>query len=327
MAPSVTPRTMQRVVFEFGHCLLPHIQDGKLEDYAALMDDQVRAVAGKIISVCDTETPISLGDSAEPVMSLRMENICGSFPGSFENYPSAGALLRPGAPKVGQFIQHRQFVGTHHLFHSVHARLTYRVNQKIFNFKGGRCLEDIVAFVRLLTEDEFSDIYPSVSMLSVTLRTETSLVIDPANSLMQRVLETLFSSVVRMQPRCDDTNNLFFFEVIDWKNLIKVITKDVGGTDDDSQHVLAYMAMHPDDKRSHPTASVGYTRNGVFFVRITFPRGCLCRVASSRGTDDGRKGSGSSNELLCVGGIEPFVQVVVRFIVLVLVKLRIVGCQ
>jgi hypothetical protein len=295
---------------------------GSIDDYLAFMDDEVRAVAGKIISVCNTETPITMDDSPEPIMTLRMENICGSFPGSFENFPSSGSLLRPGAAKVGSFIQHRQFVGTHHLFHTIHARLTYRVNQKIFNFKGCRSLEDLVSFVRDLTEDDMSDIYPNINMLSVTLRTETCLVIDPAHSLMQRVLETLFSHVIRMQPRCDDTNNLFFFEIISWKNLIQVVTKENSTElrDDAVEHVQAYMASHPDDKRSHPTASIGYTRKGVFFIRITFPRGCVCEVKSSAGS-----AHNGSPPTICLGGIEPFVQVVVRFIVLVLVKLRIVG--
>jgi hypothetical protein len=291
----------------------------------SMLDDDVRAIAGKLISVYDTPTLVAIGTngSPEPAMTLRMENICGSFPGSFENYPSSGALLRPGAAKVGEFLQHRQFVGTHHLFHTVHARLSYRACQKVWNFKGCRSLQDLVSFVRDLTEDTASNIYPNVNMLSVTLRTDTPLVIDPAHSLMQRVLEKLYSHVVRMQPRCDDTNNLFFFEVISWDQMIKVVTKDNDPAvkDDAVEHVKTYMAPYSADMRSHPTVSIGYTRKGVFFIRITFPRGCICVVESSVGVSD----TTESPRGLCVGGVEPFVQIVVRFIILVLVKLRVVG--
>ena len=330
--PSLVPypiypiHTMQRVVFEHGHCLLPR-QD-RVENYMFMLDDEVRAIAGKFICVYDTCTLDGSNGVAEPEMTLRMENICGSFPGSFENVPSAGALLQPGAPRVGEYVKNRKFIGTHLLFHTIHARLAYRVKQKTWIFKGCRSLSDLVTFVRDLTEDTESDIYPVVSMLSVTLRTDTCLVIDPAHSLMQRVLEQLYSNVVKVHPRCDDTNNLFFIDVINWTQLIKTIQKDRPTdtnyqSDDAVDNVQKYIASM-NDESAHPNASIGYTRKGIFFIRITFPRGCVCSVEQSVGVVNGESAS-TLMKNICSGGVEPFVQVVVRFIVVVLVKMRVVG--
>lgn len=331
--------TLQRVVFENGHCLLP--EQPSLSDYTSILDDEVRAIAGNVLCVHDTNTPVYPTDAPtntmatafqHPVMTLRMENICGGFRGFFENVVGAGALMMPGAPRVGEYVKHRQFVGTHHLFHTIHGRLAYRVSKKAWSFKGCRSLQDLVGFVRDLTEDTESNIHPVVSMLSVTLRTDTVLVIDPAHSLMQRVLERLYSNVVRMQPRVDDTNNLFFMDVIGWKELLKLVENDkrrgveLGSNnmvDMEVACVKAYLSAYPNDPASYPNASIGYTRKGVFFVRITFPRGCVCSTEGSQGFVDGTPVTVPST--VCVGGVEPFVQVVVRFILLVLVKMRIIG--
>ncbi|KAJ1468622.1 hypothetical protein T484DRAFT_1755000 [Baffinella frigidus] len=292
------------------------------------------ATGGKLVSVHNTSiaTHGNVADATQANMTLNMENICGSFRGFFENVPSAGALLRPGAPRVGKYVQHRQFIGTHHLFHTLHGRLAYRVNQKTWSFKSCRSIQDLVEFVRNLTQDNESPIYPVINMLSVTLRTDTSIVIDPAHSLLQRVLERLYSHVVRMQARVDDTNNLFFMDVVNWKELLLVVEKHASSTgatapqhqvDTDVQHVRNYLAMHNNDPAAVPTASIGYTRKGIFFVRITFPRGCVCCVQGSTGFAEGVPMDAPPN--VCDGGIEPFVRVVVHFILTVLVKMRIVG--
>ena len=188
-------------------------------------------------------------------------------------------------------------------------------------------MEDIVGFVRDLTNDRESPIYPTVNMLSVTMRTKTSLVINPADSLMQRVLERLYSGVVRIQSRVDDTNNLFFMDVVGWDQLLRIVKKDRASTPDtedpDVDAVRSYMSLHANNHAANPTVSIGYTRKGVFFIRITFPRGCVCNVVGSRGSVDGVETP--VPKTVCVGGVEPFVNVVVRFIVLVLVKMRVVG--
>jgi hypothetical protein len=326
---------MKRVVFENGHCLLP--EQPKLDDYACMLDDDVRAIAGSVVRTHDTD--ICLHDTGhhhtdttprQGDMTLCMENICGGFRGLFENVAGAGALVRPGAIRVGQYVKHRQFVGTHYLFHSVHGRIAYRTDKKMWSFKGCRSLDDLVKFVRDLTEDTESMIHPVVSMLSVTLRTDTALVIDPVNSLMRRVLERLYSHIVRMQTRMDDTNNLFFMDVICWNELLKLVEKDKARgveqvVDADVEHVRAYMAMHANDVTAVPTVSIGYTRKGVFFIRITFPRGCECNVNGSLGVVDGITTIVPST--VCTGGIEPFVKTVTRFIFLVLVKMRVIGVR
>jgi hypothetical protein len=324
---------MQRVVFENGHCLLPW--QSTETDYIFLLDDDVRKIAGKFLQVHDTGIciPVTSGCDLDRHagsiggITLSLENLCGGFRGSDENGVSASSLIRHGAPRVGLYVKHRQFVGTHRLFHSVHGRFAYREKHKMWTFKGGRSLEDIVAFVRDITDDQESPIYPTVNMLSVTLRTDTSLVINPANSLMQRVLEKLYSNVVRIQPRVDDTNNLFFMDVVGWEQLLRIVTKDKNGSSDtddmDVQAVRSYMALHANNVAAYPTASIGYTRKGVFFVRITFPCGCVCNVVGSRGTVDGVPGV--VPDTVCVGGVEPFVHCVVNFICVVLVKMRVLG--
>jgi len=328
-----------RVVFEEGHCLLP--RQKSLQEYETMLDEDVRKIAGRVISVHETtlSTPPgslvpathSHSSSASSVMSLNMENLCGTFKLNLDNVPSAGGLLRRGATRVGRYVRNKPFVGTHHLFHTIHGRIAYLVDRKKWSFKGARSLEDLIAFVRDLTEDSESPIYPVVTMLSVTLRTGSPLVIDPAHSLMQRVIERLYSGVVQMQSRVDDTNNLFFMEVSNWKELINVVGKAKGlsvDVDQDALHVRAYLAAN----ESAPTTSIGYTRKGVFFVRITFPRGCICFVPGSSGVFQGVSSSGPPDydgapgpAPVCVGGVEPFVQIVVRFVVLLLVKMKAVG--
>ena len=317
------------MVFENGHCLLPYQKSAQA--YRSILDDDVQVVAGQLVSVHETGIPMHghVADATQANMTLNMENICGSFRGFFENVPSAGALLRPGAPRVGQFVKHRQFIGTHHLFHTLHGRLAYRVKQMTWTFKGCRSIQDLVQFVRNLTQDNESPMYPVINMLSVTLRTDTSIVIDPAHSLLQRVLERLYSHVVRMQARVDDTNNLFFMDVVNWKELLLVVEKHASSTGPqhqvytDVQHVRNYLNMQKNDQAAVPTASIGYTRKGIFFVRITFPRGCVCCVQGSTGFAEGVPMDAPPN--VCDGGIEPFVRVVVHFILTVLVKMRIVG--
>ena len=322
------------MVFENGHCLLAQQQTPA--HYLEMLDAEVQKVAGAVLNVHDTGIPIS-GDSTTAgemdALSLCMENLCGSFQVNSDSASASGGVLQHGAPRVGTFVEHRQFIGTHFLFHTIHGRLAYRMQPKTWNFKGCRSLEDLVEFVRNLTQDSESPMYPTVNMLSVTLRTNTTLVIDPVHSLMHRVLERLYSGVVSMQVRVDDTNNLFFMDVISWTALLALVQRDKqcgadsgpnsADQDRDVRHVREYLASTANSDISPPTASIGYTRKGVFFARVTFPRGCVCSVTGSCSVVHGVVGTAPDG--LCEGGVEPFVNVLVRFVVLVLVKIRALG--
>lgn len=328
-----TPCTLQRVIFENGHCLLPKQEN--LHDYNSILDDDIRLIAGRLLTVHDTNIPAPStdGTTTHPEMTLRMENICGGFRGFFENIDGAGSLMSRGAPRVAKYIKHKQFVGTHYLFHTIHGRLAYRMEKKTWSFKGVRSVEDLVGIVRNLTQDNESPIYPVVNMLSVTLRTDTAIVIDPAHSLMQRVLERLYSHVVRMQPRLDDTNNLFFMQVIDWKELLLVVENDrcrgMTGSlspDNEVECVREYLKGHANDPDADPNVSIGYTRKGIYFIRICFPKGCTCEVLGSEMKMDGVD-TPSRPLNVSKGGIEPFVGCIVRFVVLVLVRMRSVGAH
>jgi hypothetical protein len=301
-----------------------------------MLDAEVQKVAGTVLSVHDTGVPVSGGDTTTgdiDSLSLCMENLCGSFRVNADSVTGSGGVLQHGAPRIGTFVEHRQFIGTHFLFHTIHGRLAYRMQPQTWSFKGCRSLEDLVTFVRDLTQDSESPMYPTVNMLSVTLRTNTTLVIDPVHSLMHRVLERLYSGVVSMQVRVDDTNNLFFMDVVSWKALLALVQRDKQGgsgsgsnadeQDTDVRHVREYMASTANGDSSKPTASIGYTRKGVFFVRVTFPRGCICSVPGSCSVVDGI--AGIAPDGVCDGGVEPFINVLVRFIFIVLVKIRALG--
>jgi len=329
--PKASMVSLQRVVFENGHCLLPMQHSN--EDYFSMLDEDVQRVSGNVLTVHDTGIEIPIVSTSligeQKGMTLCLENICGGFRGTFENVPSAGSVMLPEAPRVGRLIKHRQFVGTHKLFHTIHGRIMYRMDKQRWSFKGSRSLEDLISFVRNLTEDTESSIYPMVTMLSVTLRTEIQLVIDPAHSLLQRVIEKLFSNVVLMQTRMDDTNNLYFMDVINWSELLRLVQNERGSTEDaDVRCVRNYIASNGSASTQTPTASIGFTRSGVFFVRITFPMGCVCEVKGSTGvTEDpaiAAVGVSDASKVF-VGGIEPFVNVVTQFILIILVKLRVVG--
>jgi hypothetical protein len=205
-----------------------------------------------------------------------------------------------------------------------------------WTFKGTRSLEDLIDMIRNLTEDQESSIYPSVAMLSVTLRTEIQLVIDPARSLLQRVIAELFSNVVSMQTRMDDTNNLYFMDVVNWTELLRLVKNDRGSAtssgenteDVDVRLVRSYIQINGSGTNSEPTASIGFTRSGVFFIRITFPKGCCCEVDNSKGITEDEVVSAAAildSRHVFVGGFNPFVNVLVRFIMLILVKMRVVG--
>lgn len=324
--------TLQRVVFENGHCLLP--LQSNVTDYFLMLDDDVQQISGPVLTVHDTGIEIPLVSTScigeQQNMTLSLENICGTCSGTFENVAGAGVSMHPGAPRVGKLVKHRQFVGTHQLFHTVHGRIMYRMDKKMWSFKGTRSLEDLVGFIRDLTEDRESMIYPSVGMLSVTLKTEIALIIDPINSLFQKVIAKLYTRVIKMQDRLDDTNNLFFMDVICWKELLLVVENDKSNAlvhdadkdDKDVRLVRDYITAN-----GNITTSIGFTRKGIFFIRITFPRGCVCHVAGSNGATDGgvAKYSTDNADKICVGGISPFVNVTVRLILHILVKLRVVG--
>jgi len=317
--------TLQRVVFENGHCLLP--QQQRASDYLLMLDADVQQVAGGVLEVHDTGIRVRL--TGQKTMTLCMENVCGVMKINFDNVPSAGAILRPGAPRVSNYVKNRQFIGTHHLLHTVHGRLAYRVEQRVWCFKGCRSLSGLVHFMRGLLEDYESAVYPTVNMLSVTLRTDTSLVIDPLHSLLQRVLERVYYGVVVLQQRVDDTNNLFFMDVVSWPKLLSVVERarqaaesTANTIDDDVENVRGYLRQNCRNSSTHPTVSIGFTRHGCWFIRITFSRGCVCALEGSVGSGEG---GGEPPGVVCAGGVEPFVQVVVRFIVLLLVKIHAVG--
>ena len=330
--------SLQRVVFENGHCLLPRQTSN--DDYFFMLDEDVQRIAGNVLTVHDTGIEIPTTATSrfgeQKSMQLSLENICGTMRGTFENVIGAGSVMTTEAPNVGRLVKHRRFVGTHKLFHTIHGRIMYRMAKQRWSFKGTRSLDDLVSFIRDLTEDTESSIYPVVAMLSVTLHTEIQLVIDPAKSLLQRVISQLFSSVVKMQTRMDDTNNLYFMDVINWKELLRLVGNDRGSTttsgetidDADVRLVRNYIALNGSDKISLPTASIGFTRSGVFFLRITFPKGCVSEVTDSKGvTHDPvviRVALEDSRRVFS-GGVEPFVNVLVRFILLILVKMRLVG--
>ena len=245
---------LQRVVFENGHCLLP-LQNNE-SDYFSMLDQDVQRISGNVLTVHDTGLEIPLASTSvlgeQKGLTPCLENMCGSIRGTFENVPSAGSVMTLQAPRVGRLIKHRRFVGTHKLFHTIHGRIMYRMDKQRWSFKGTRSLEDLITIVRNLSEDQESSIYPVVAMLSVTLRTDIQLVIDPAKSLLQRVLAELFSNVVLMQTRMDDTNNLYFMDVINWQELLRVVEKDRGSTsasgettdDVDVRLVRSYLALN-----------------------------------------------------------------------------------
>jgi hypothetical protein len=299
-----------------------------------MLDEDVQKLAGDVCSVHDTGIPVPDGDSNTEAgaqgLTLCMENICGTIQMTADNIFNCGGVMKHGVPRIGAFVEHRQFVGTHYLFHTIHGRLAYRLKPKIWNFKGARSLEDLVGFVRDLSQDIESPMYPVVNMVSVTLRTNAALVIDPTRSLFHRVLERLYASVASIQTRVDDCQNLFFVDILSWKALLALfqtetqcVSNAVSAEEADMQHVREYLTAAAIAKSPLPSASIGYTRSGVFFIRITFSHGLVCAVVGSNGVVDGIPGTPPL--VVCEGGVEPFINIIVRFIVLVLVKIRALG--
>jgi hypothetical protein len=278
--------------------------------YMDILDKDVRRLAGSILDVHDVCLDTLSED--DTTISVRMENMCGSIRSYHEEVAFAGGLLGPDAIRVGDFNENAKFTGTHRLFHTLHGRLTYNANGKIWNFKGCRSLEGMVGVIRDLAEDQESPVFPAVTMLSATLRTGASLVIDPSRALFSQVLNQLYSKIVRTVARTDDVNNLYFIEVVSWKEMVGLVVAN-GGADADVRCVNAYLSTD----KTHPKASVGYTRRGVFFIRVTFPEGCLCVVEGSHGIDHSRVPVGAVE-----GGVVHFVQVLVRFIIIMMVKMR-----
>ena len=309
---SKTSLKFQRVVFENGHCLLPKQATQQL--YLDLLDDDVRKVAGAILGVHDVAVDSLSVYSTD--LSVRVENTCGEFRAFHEELPFAGVLLRPDAIRVGLYEKNVRFAGTHRLFNTVYGRFTYHDKGKVWKFQGCRSLEGMVELLRDLTQDRLSPIFPRVTTLSATIRTGASIVIDPSCSLFNRVVLKLYATVVSLTPRADDINNLYFMEVLSWSELLRVVTECwEGESDTDVRLVRAYLLAN----KIQPAVSIGYTRRGVFFIRISFKEGCICEVKGSNGIDPARTPKG-----VCEGGVEPFVQVVVRFILIILAKMRVV---
>ena len=278
--------------------------------YIDMLDKDVRDVAGVILDVHDVCLNTLSEDDA--TISVRIENMCGSLQSYHDEVAFAGNLLRPDAIPVGTFNENSKFSGTHSLFHTLHGRLTYHHTDRTWNFKGCRSLEGMVGVIRDLAEDQESPLFPVVTILSATLRTGASLVIDPSRALFSQVLSRLYGNVVRSVARTDDVNNLYFIEVVSWTKM-GVVVANGSGIDTDVQRVNAYLSAN----KTQPKASVGYTRRGVFFIRVAFPDGCLCVVDGSHGLDHNRVPAGAIE-----GGVVPFVQILVRFIIILMVKMR-----
>ena len=291
-----------------------------------MLDEEVQKISGKVLSVHDTGIPVTTNATTgapEPQkLSLCMENLCGSFRVNSYDVSSGEGIMRHGTPRLGTFVLYRQFIGTHYLFHTIHGRLAFRMKQKTWNFKGARSLEDLVQFVRDLTQDFESPMYPSVTMMSATLRTHSTLIIDPVHSLLHLVLQRLYASVVVLQNRVDDTNNLYFMDVCNWKALLDIVSGS-SSPDADVEYVRKHLIASDIAKNPLPTASIGYTRKGICFIRITYPSGCVCSVSGSAGIIDGVVSPMPST--VCDGGIEPFLNILVRFVVHALIRIRALG--
>ena len=303
--------TIQRVVFEGGHCLLKKQETRQM--YIDMLDEDVRKLAGAILDVHDVYVETLSED--DTTTSVHMENMCGTLRSYHEEVAFAGALIRPGAIRVGIVNENALFVGTHRLFNTLYGRCTYHDKVNMWHFKGCRSLEGVVGVIRDLVEDRESPLFPRVTMLSATLRTGASLVIDPSRALFNQLITHVYSKIVRLLFRTDDTNNLYFMEVVSWHEMMRLVVEN-GGTDKDVLCVNAYLSAN----KSEPKASVGYTRRGVFFIRVAFTDGCLCAVDGSHGIDHSRVPEDVSE-----GGVAPFVNVMTRFILILLVKMRAVG--
>jgi hypothetical protein len=306
------------VVFENGHCILA--QQETAEDYLSILDEDVQKLAGSVLEINDTGIAVT----RETGLSLCVENICGSFRVNDDHVSPSGDIMNHQAPRLGTYVEHRQFIGTHYLFNTTYGRLAYRLKKNIWSFKGSRSLEDLVKFVRDLTQDVESPMYPNVNMVSVTLRTNTHLVINPATSLMHRMFTMLYAGVVSVQVRTDDANNLFFLNVVNWNRLLEIIEgkeSGSGGTVEDKD--VKYVRGHLSSTTTAPSCSIGYTRKGVFFIRTTFPEGLVCEVSGSTGIVDGVQIDAPAD--VFSGGTNPFVEVVVRFILSALIRIRALG--
>jgi hypothetical protein len=320
LSPPPTP-TLHRIVFENGHCILA--QQRTPEDYISILDEDVQKLAGSVLNIHDTGIQVT----EEASISIVMENLCGNFRVTGNHVISNGEMGNNKTPRLGKLVKNRQFIGTHMVFHTVHGRLSYIMKRNTWSFKGCRSLEDLVKFVRDLTQDVETPMYPTVNMMSVTMRTNTHLVINPVNSLMHRMFVRLYAGVVSIHVRTDDANNLFFLNVTNWNGLLETLESTRGGSgvmSRDEQDDVKYVRGHLASAITHPTCSIGYTRSGVFFIRITFPDGLVCKVYGSQGNIDGVPSEDTPSEV-SAGGINPFVAVVTKFIISALMRIRALG--
>lgn len=321
---------MKRVVYTNGHALMPTQPSPEL--YQASLCEDVRRIAGDVVAVHDVTTA-SLSNDSPGTLTLTLENVCGNFRSYAHEVPFAGGLMQQDAPHVGRFVEGRKFVGTHMLFHTLYGRLQYTVGSKTWMFKGTRSLDDMVAFVRELSQDPESPMFPCVTMFSATLHTGASIVIEPSRSLFWRVVQRLFSDVVLIQPRADDITNLFFMKVLNWEKLVRVVVEDpkpipghgLEEAESDARMIRAYLEDSDTQRNQQPTGSIGFTRRGVFFLRFTFPSGCICEVAHSRGhtsvhTDPDTVPIAVPGNI-SVGGVEPCMNTTARFVMLLLYKM------
>jgi hypothetical protein len=322
--------TIKRVIYTNGHALVP--TQPSLELYLEILSEDVRRIAGAVVSVHDVSVE-SLSKDAAGTVSLTLENQCGNFRSFAHEVPFAGELMdEDTAPHVGCFVRGHKFTGKHMLFHTLHGRLQYVIGSKTWLVKGVRSLKAMVGLVRELSQDLESPMFPVVTMLSATLRTSASIAIEPSRSLFWRVVLRLYSDVVVIQPRTDDVTNLFFMKLVNWEALIRIVLHDTKsipgppgltghGSEDaasESQKIRDYIANND----TPPNCSIGFTRRGVFFIRVTFPCGCVCEVENSRGHASAATHPDTVPipipDRIAVGGVEPFVNITARFVMLML---------
>lgn len=310
---AATGAFLQRVTFESGSIITPPMHC--VSEYTANMQKSFRRTAGACVKVTTTDTQVQ-----PPSSSFRfcVDNVCGTIDAFFQTVQDAGDFLLPGAPPVGQVVKCKRFLGKHYQINSVHGRLSYIYTEDKWDFKGAWALCELVRFLRNVTQDHETPVVMNVNMVSARLLTGVRLLIDPAYSLIHRILTLNYSQIITAPVRTDDVTNLVFFNVRDWKALV---TYGVGQCASPYKNLIVrYVEEH-----APPVCNVGYTTKGIFKINVTFEGGCFCvppggsaaagRELNARMAKNVERAERDKDTL------DAFVQAVVDFITLLLLQL------
>lgn len=245
------------------------------------LSETAASIAGALVRVDPFETFAKREELCEEeeedgatgrVPEVHVDNLCGSFQMPMDE-------VNVNMLRLAQHHKRQHFYSDNWLFHSIHGRLNFSDSLGTWTFKGVQCLRELAELVWELGVEPmerralFAPTF-RVRMLAVTLHYYKSIDPNVKTSLFWKVILAHYSCCLMLMPRTDESENLLFLKLTSWRHaMTRVATDFPHEKEGEGARIMesARQALEKLGEKAHPSASVGVTRNSVFFIRLVFP--------------------------------------------------------